>query len=113
MGKILQLPRNLKPRSPEGEEVFVPMEKLLRMIYKHIPSKGGPCRIAFLAERLNFPGFSLRAKENLVRRALAWSLEIKKGKPVPMFIGVLVRSGTITQPLPTRIEPVGDEVRFE
>ncbi len=116
MGKIVKLSRNLKPQGPQGpggEEFFCPTEELLHMIYALIRPEGGDYKIALLAEQVDLPDLSLKATENLVRRALELSLEIKKGKPVLQFIGVHARTEKLTQSLPAGIARVGDQVRFE
>ena len=116
MGKIVELSRYLKPQGPQGPgglEFFYPTEELLHMIYALIRPEGGHYKIALLAEQVDLPDLSLKAKENLVRRALELSVRIKKGESVHWFIGVHARTGILTEPLPAGTERVGDQVRFE
>ncbi len=100
MRKIVRRSSNLEPQDSGDEEVFIRTKTLLAMIYEQISPDGGAYKTAFLAEQLDLPDFSLKAKENLVQRALEWSLKTEKGKRVPLFVGVHARSGRLAQRRP-------------
>jgi len=104
-----------KTKRSEDHEVYCSVEKVLEQLHTAIPAQGGCYTIDALAQKLEgfYPGLSTVAKRNLVRRALEWSVPMRAGKAVPMFIGIWTVSGKLTTRRPSGGSPVGDSVIFE